>query len=290
MSACACHQLTEATLAFPTQDIDRKEEITLWGPETLYAMPGAAAFMQGEDAWGVVYELSVEAGMHWDQGPYMSSLQAVLTELDDPKESIQDPEIEAALDLWRAGEDNMDDLHEPSHFLEWNQGEGAETWAHSTVYAPRRAVGEGAETWVGGAELGNNNAKIQQYTPEMLEQRERLNWMYNFVWNKPEEEHDTEGWVLSHWATDSIPDQCENLELVAVGDNYAVAKCPYGAVYIPKSGLKYLEYKGYLFGGAIGSQFKGRITFTPFQKFPWRLKKDGITHSIAACEDYYDDY
>ena len=272
MSACACHQLTEATLAFPTEDIDRKEEITLWGPETLYAMPGAAAFMQGEDAWGLVYELSVEAGMHWDQGPYRSSLQAALTELDDPKESIQDPEIEAALDQWRAGYDTMDDLHEPSHFMEWNQGEGA-------------------ETWVGGAELGNNNAKIQQYTPEMLEQREILNWMYNFVWNKPEEEHDTEGWVLSHWATDSIPDQCENLELVAVGDNYAVAKCQYGAVYIPKSGLKYLEYNGYLFGGAIGSQFKGHITFTPFQKFAWRLKKDGITHSIAACEDYYyDDY
>ena len=40
--------------------------------------------------------------------------------------------------------------------------------------------------------MGNNNAKIQQYTPEMLEQSERLNWMYNFVWNKPEEEHDTE--------------------------------------------------------------------------------------------------
>ena len=268
----ACLQLTEATLGFPTSYHDGVEEITLWGPETIHAMPGAAAFISGEGGYRMVGELAAESGMLWDTESYQRAFLDATAELEDPKESIQDPEIEAALDLWRAGEDNMDDLHEPSHFMEWNQGEGA-------------------ETWVGGAELGNNNAKIQQYTPEMLEQRERLNWMYNFVWNKPEEEHNTEGWVLSHWATDSIPDQCENLELVAVGDNYAVAKCPYGAVYIPKSGLKYLEYNGYLFGGAIGSQFKGHITFTPFQKFPWRLKKDGITHSIAACEDYYyDDY
>lgn len=262
-------QATEVTLGFPTSSPDRIEEISLWGPETIRAMPGAAAFMAGEDAYGVIADLAVESGMLWDIGPYRQAVLDAIEELEDPKESIQDPEIEAALDLWRAGEDNMDDLHKPSYYLEWNQAEGA-------------------ETWVGGAELGNS-AKIQQYTPEMLEQREALNWMYNFEWNRAWEPASRSRQVTEKDMT--IPDQTVTMELVAVGDNYAVAKCPYGAVYIPKGALKYLLDTGYLFGGGIGSQFKGHITFTPLQKFPWRLKKDGIIHSISECQDYYyDDY
>ena len=252
MSACACHQLTEATLAFPTEDIDRKEEITLWGPETLYAMPGAAAFMQGEDAWWRVYELSVEAGMHWDQGPYRSSLQAAIAELDDPKESIQDPEIEAALDQWRAGSDTMDDLHEPSYFVEWNQGEGQETW-----------VGGDWSSWKDG--------KIPQYTPEMLAQRDTLNWMFNFRWNNPHFTSIPETHPQDNY---DVPDVVELLELTAVGENYGVAKCVFGGVYIPKSAINHLQYNG---GAEIGTIFDGEIAFTPQNKFQWRLKKNGIT-------------
>ena len=119
----ACLQLTEATLAYPTAIPGEKEEITLWGPETLHAMPGAAAFMRGEEnAYNDIGELSNESGMFWDSGPYCKRLKEAVEELDDPKESIQDPEIATALDQWRAGCNTMDDLHEPSYFVEWNQG------------------------------------------------------------------------------------------------------------------------------------------------------------------------
>jgi len=262
MSACACHQLTEATLAFPTEDIDRKEEITLWGPETLYAMPGAAAFMQGEDAWWRVYELSVEAGMHWDQGPYRSSLQAAIAELDDPKESIQDPEIEAALDQWRAGSDTMDDLHEPSYFVEWNQGEGQETW-----------VGGDWSSWKDG--------KIPQYTPEMLAQRDTLNWMFNFRWNNPHFTSIPETHPQDNY---DVPDVEIEMEIVAAGDSHAVAKCKYGSVFIPKGALKHIINLNYgqlsmepleihahqSEGGLVGKFIWGSISFNEGKKHLWR--------------------
>jgi hypothetical protein len=262
MSSCACLQLTEATLAFPTEDIDRKEEITLWGPETLHAMPGAAAFMQGEDAWENIYELSVEAGMHWDQGPYRSSLQEALTEMDDPTESIQDPEIEAALDQWRRGVEDMDDLHEPSLFTEWNQAAGC-------------------SSFVGAAELGGKNMKIPQYTPEMLAQRDTLNWMFNFHWNTTFYPGDT--------MTSVVPDTTELLELVAVGENYGVAKCEYGAVFVPKGAINYLQHNG---GANVGTIFDGEITFTPGKKFLWRLTRDGVkfTYEDMCGNRRADDY
>jgi len=266
MSSCACLQLTEATLAFPTEDIDRKEEITLWGPETLHAMPGAAAFMQGEDAWVNIYGLSVEAGMHWDQGPYRSSLQEALTELDDPTESIQDPEIEAALDQWRRGGEDMDDLHEPSLFTEWNQAAGC-------------------SSFVGAAELGGKNMKIPQYTPEMLQQREDLNSFFNFKWNQGR----FPGYPNTRIEEKlEVPDQVELLTLTAVGDNHGVAKCIFGAVFIPKGAITHLQYNG---GAEVGTIFDGEITFTPQNKFPWRLTRDGVKFTYEdMCGTRQDDY
>jgi hypothetical protein len=230
-------QVTEATLGYPTGFPEEIEEITLWGPETIRAMPGAAAFMAGEDAYRKIEELASEAGMFWDNGPYCKKILAAVEELDDPKESIQDPEIAEALDQWRAGCDTMDDLHEPSYFVEWNQGEGG-------------------ETWVGGDWLSWRDGKIPQYTPEMLEQRDALNWMYNFVWNT------------------TVPEIVELLELVAVGENYGIAKCVFGAVYVPKSALNYLNNNG---GAEVGTIFDGEISFSPRNKFKWRLVKDGVT-------------
>jgi hypothetical protein len=230
-------QVTEATLGYPTGFPEEIEEITLWGPETIRAMPGAAAFMAGEDAYRKIEELASEAGMFWDNGPYCKKILAAVEELDDPKESIQDPEIAEALDQWRAGCDTMDDLHEPSYFVEWNQGEGG-------------------ETWVGGDWLSWRDGKIPQYTPEMLEQRDALNWMYNFVWNT------------------TVPEIVELLELVAVGENYGIAKCVFGAVYVPKSALNDPHNHG---GAEVGTIFDGEISFSPRNKFKWRLVKDGVT-------------
>ena len=242
-----CLYLTEATLGYPTVVPGETEEITLWGSETEDGVNSAAAFMGGENAYNDIGELSNESGMFWDSGPYGEKMVAAVEELDDPKESIQDPEIAAALDQWRAGCDTMDDLHEPSYFLEWNQGEGGETW-----------VGGDWSSWKDG--------KIPQYTPEMLEQREALNWMFNFHWNTPFYPGDT--------MTNVIPEQVELLELVSVGENYGVAKCVFGAVYVPKSALNYLNNNG---GAEVGTIFDGEISFSPQKKFKWRLVKDGVT-------------
>ena len=254
-----CLYLTEATLGYPTVVPGETEEITLWGSETEDGVNSAAAFMGGENAYNDIGELSNESGMFWDSGPYGEKMVAAVEELDDPKESIQDPEIAAALDQWRAGCDTMDDLHEPSYFLEWNQGEGGETW-----------VGGDWSSWKDG--------KIPQYTPEMLEQREALNWMFNFHWNTPFYPGDT--------MTNVIPEQVEiEMEIVAAGDSHAVAKCKYGSVFVPKGALKHIINLNYGQlsmepleihkhrdeGGLVGEFILGRIQYTPGKRHWWRV-------------------
>ena len=170
----------------------------------------------------------------------------------------QDPEIAAALDQWRAGCDTMDDLHEPSYFVEWNQGE-----QH--------------EAWVGGDWSSWRNGKIPQYTPEMLEQRDALNWMFNFVWNTTFYPGDT--------MTSVVPEVEIEMEIVAAGDSHAVAKCKYGSVFIPKGALKHIINLNYgqlsmepleihkhrNEGGLVGEFVFGRIQYTPGKRHWWRV-------------------
>lgn len=141
------------------------------------------------------------------------------------------------------------DEEEPSLYLEWNQAEGD-------------------SIWVGGNELWKHT-RIPKYTPEMLMQRENLNWMFNFVWNPPQHFPSKTG----PWNDNMVvPDITENLKLMVVGDNYGVAKFHLGGVFIPKGSVKYLLSKGL----KVGSTFYGEITFTPNTKYQWRLKHNGV--------------
>ena len=242
---CFAH-LTEATLSFPNMYDNGRSvtEIALWGPETFAAMPGAAAWVRGDDAYNDIADLMVESGMHWDHGPYRSAVLAHIDEMEEWEEHG------TAYEKWCQENVTMDDLHEPSYFTEWNQGEGA-------------------ATWVGGGELHKNRAKVPQFTPEMLLQRDMLNYFFNFKWNT------CDRFVTARYVQNStVPDQTELLELVAAGENHGVAKCLFGAVYVPKSALTHLRYNG---GCEIGTIFDGEIYFTPNNKFPWRLKHNGIT-------------
>ena len=250
-------------LATPVEEItikNKDESINIWGPDIRPFLKGPDWTCEGVDTWDLPVpremfaELCTESGMDWDEGPYRDKILKAIEELEDPKESIQDPEIAAALDQWRAGQENepsMDDLHQPSLYTEWNQAEGC-------------------TTWVGHDEM-DKNMKIPEYTPEMLCQRENLNFFYNFKWNQerfpgcPNTRYEE---IME------VPDQTELLELVAVGDNYGVAKCVFGAVFIPKGAITHLQYNG---GAEIGTIFDGEIAFNPQNKFPWRLKKDGVT-------------
>ena len=262
--------------ATPVEEItfkNKDESITLWGPDIRPLLKGPDWTCEGIDTWDIPVpkemfeELCKETGMDWDEGPYKEKiLQAIeeLEELEDPKESIQDPEIAAALDQWREGQENgpsMDDLHQPSLFTEYNQATGS-------------------SEFVGAAEM-EKNMKVQEYTPEMLQQREELNRAFNFRWNNPHFTSIPENYPQENIA---VPDQTELLELVAVGDNHGVAKCVFGAVFVPKGAITHLQYNG---GAEVGTIFDGEITFTPGNKFPWRLKKNGITFTY---NENYEDY
>ena len=246
----ACLHLTEATLAYPNMYDKEKTEVTLWGPETSRAMPGAAAWMRDDDVYRKVLALVIESGMHWDEGPYQEAVINAIFEMEEWEEHS------TAYEQWCQDEANMEDLHEPSLFTEWNQGTGS-------------------SNFVGAGEMGKN-MKIPQYTPEMLQQRDNLNWCFNFLWNNPHftsipETHPQENYEA--WDTTTL------LTLVAVGENHGVAKCDLGAVFIPKGAIDYLLRNG---GADVGTIFDGTITFTPQNKFPWRLQRDGITHTYCT--------
>jgi len=240
-SQCFAH-LTEVTLAFPNVYDDDQTEISLWGDETIYAMPGAAAWMREKDAYHKITELVIESGMHWEYGPFRSAVFDIIDEMEEWEDHG------TAYEQWCQEDANMDDLHEKSLFTEWNQAAGC-------------------STYVGADQMGKN-MKVPEYTPEMLQQRDDLNWFFNFKWNGPK------GRDRYNTSPAIVPDMIELLELTAVGDNHGVAKCVFGAVFIPKGALNHLNYNG---GAEVGTIFDGEITFTPNNKFPWRLKKDGIT-------------
>ena len=239
-----CLHLTEATLGFPNRYDENKTEVTLWGPETTRAMPGAAAWMREPEAYREILSLVIESGMHWDTGPYLEAVQDIIAEMEEWEEHG------TAYEQWCPEDANMDDLHEPSLFSEWNQAEG-----HST--------------WVGAGEM-KKNMKVHEYTPEMLQQRDELNWCFNFKWNNPP----MPGCPRTRFEENiTVPDQTELLTLVAVGENHGVAKSDFGAVFVPKGAIQYLQRNG---GATIGTIFDGEMTFTPGNKFPWRLNRDGV--------------
>ena len=250
-------------LATPVEEItikNKDESITLWGPDIRPILKGPDWTCEGYDTWDIpipremIEELCKETGMDWDEGPYKEKILQAIEEIEDPKESIQDPEIAEALDQWRAGRDTMDDLHQPSLFTEWNQSEGT-------------------STWVGAAEM-EKNMKIGEYTPEMLQQREELNWAFNFKWN-----------TLKPTMDSVVPEVEIEMEIVAAGDSHAVAKCRYGSVFIPKGALKHilnLNYGQFSIkpleihkhrseGGLVGEFVFGRIQFTPGKRHWWRV-------------------
>ena len=180
----------------------------------------------------------------------------------DDNQCILDQEHEAALDQWRL-EAELESLHEASYFSEWDQAEGV-----SKFYG-----------------MKDGDLRPKKFTPEMIEQRDTLNWFYNFKWNQKR----FTGCPNTRFEEImEVPDQIELLELTAVGENHGVAKCVFGAVFVPKGALTHLQYNG---GAEVGTIFDGEITFTPDNKFPWRLKKDGITFTYQdMCGTRHDDY
>jgi len=253
---CLADYMREVTLNF------NDEDITIWAPNEMSAS-GVVEMMtekKGEPGGiSMISEIAHAADMI-HAAPYGPIKQQLLdinekmtrlrfgqapNGLADDNQCVLDPEHAAALDQWRL-EAEMESLHGPSFFSEWDQADGC-----SKFYG-----------------MKDGDIRPKEFTPEMLQQRDDLNWFFNFKWNGPK------GRDRYNTSPAIVPDMIELLELTAVGDNHGVAKCVFGAVFIPKGALNHLNYNG---GAEVGTIFDGEITFTPNNKFPWRLKKDGIT-------------
>ena len=201
-------------------------------------------------------------------------------EEDNPREFIDDEEVEEALDQWRICL-GMDDLHEPSYFsdyVEFPEPVGSE----SPGFAMMKNMG-----WSPGEGLGkdgivdpickmipsllrDDRGNVVKFTPEMLEQRNHLNWYFNFHWN---------GFgfcvgTTNHPTGDYVPPiHCEDVEIVSVGDNHGVGKCKMGSVFIPKGALNYLGPDAVLGQGIQATLERANEG----ARYPWRIVKNGIT-------------
>jgi hypothetical protein len=226
-----------------------------------------------------LFELMVESGMVEDWGPYYEAYREAriaLLELDD---GITDPEHLAAYEEWVAAEEM--DIHQPSYFsdlVDCPEPVGSE----SPGFAMMKKMG-----WSPGEGLGqdgivdpickmipsllrDDRGNVAKFTPEMLEQREQLNWNFNFLWNGF---GFCEG-TTHHPIGDYVPPiHCEDVEIVTVGDNHGVGKCKMGSVFIPKGALNYLGPDAYVGQGIQATLERANEG----ARYPWRIVKNGIT-------------
>ena len=205
-------------------------------------------------------------------------------EEDDPREFIDDEEVEEALDQWR--DCGMDDLHEPSYFSD-HVGFPEPVGSESPGFAMMKKMG-----WSPGEGLGQNGivdpickmipsllrddrGNVVKFTPEMLEQREQLNWNFNFLWNKAvgEDGQPWCNWVRPGCEEMYIPEQYGGIELVSVGENHGVAKSPMGSVFVPRGVLKFLGQKA-----QVGQEFSASLEFVEGARYPWRVVKNSVQH------------
>jgi len=201
-------------------------------------------------------------------------------EEDDPREFIDDEEVEEALEQWRMCV-GMDDLHEPSYFSD-HVGFPGPVGSESPGFAMMKKMG-----WSPGEGLGqggivdpickmipsllrDDRGNVVKFSPEILEQREQLNWNFNFLWNGF---GFCEG-TTNHPTGDYVPPiHCEDVELVSVGDNHGVGKCKMGSVFIPKGALNYLGPDA-----AVGQGIQATLErANEGARYPWRIVKNGIT-------------
>lgn len=200
-----CAGASEATFKIGKRVVDCCE-IDLW--HTVWSPSNEG----GVTAWSLemVEELAIVSGMTGDNGGgdgYVKQIKVfdiVCQCGEDSMEFINDPKIEAALDVWRE-QDNMDDISEPSYFTQWDQSLNGTTWVSD----------------------GNpHNLDPVLLTPEMLQQTDKV----NILWDEQ--------------CGELIHDQLVTLEVLAIGEKHGVAKCAYGGVFLTKGILTYLQRKG----------------------------------------------
>jgi hypothetical protein len=186
-----------------------------------------------------------------------------------------------AYDKWMNMIGDMDqDIHAPSYFSEY-MGSVAKLDKDNKGFQLMKKMGwngEGLGSSASGIEdpvhvdcaniIKDSTGTPKKLTPEMIKQRENLNWNFNFLWNNPHftsipENHDQE--LVDPW------DQCVEVELVHIGEIYAVGKCEFGGVYIPNGVVRHLSNMECGKGG----KFLANMMFTG-GKFPWKIGYNGV--------------
>jgi hypothetical protein len=230
---------------FPIWGVERIiTEIVLWQPEE------ATRFWPPTD-YTARFSIPQETCPWTDE--MVQELWCKMIQETDDKMALLNDETRGWTDLDELVKDQIIDINEPSYFNEWDQSIGL-----STLIRGRRG-------------------EAQKYTPEMLVQRENLNWLYNI-----------QGWNESKQlggSNDEIGDVLRELEIVSLSDNFALAKCDEGSVFVPKSSLKHIhnviemqQTEWYCGDNTLvkGSKFEAWITFTGW-KCPWRVTYQGVT-------------
>ena len=218
-----------------------------------------------------LFELMVESGMvdNWGQ---LYDEECEARRLLDTDEGI-DEEHEKAYEDWVA---SGEDISGPSYFSDY-VGFPEPVGTESPGFAMMEKMG-----WTQGEGLGqdgivdpickmipsllrDDRGNVSKFTPEMLEQREQLNWNFNFHWNTTLFPGDT--------MTTVIPEIYGEIELVSVGENHGVAKSPTGSVFVPRGVLKFLGSKA-----KVGQEFSASLEFVEGARYPWRVVKNSVQH------------
>jgi hypothetical protein len=257
------------------------EDITIWAPNE-HSASGLVEMLterQGEPG-GIfmISELAHEADMV--EGEPCGAVKQALLDIEgellllesgqvpDSQECILDAEHAGALELWR-NDVTMDDIHEHSLFTEYSGDSDDSIKEDNQGYKMLLLAG-----WKPGKGLGKQGEGITEpvavlptsvmrdklgkpmnVTPDMLDQRDNLNWHFNFVWNREWE-------PLENM---EVPDQHIEAEILFIGDNYAVGKCVFGGVYIPKGAVKHLKNIG---SCEAGARVMAKLSFSG-KRHPW---------------------
>jgi len=250
------------------------------------ALEAMILFKNGQWAAGrgqeELFELMVESGMVDNWGPqYEEECEAL--RLLDTDEGIDEAHEKAYEDWVASGED----ISAPSYFSDY-VGFPEPVGTESPGFAMMEKMG-----WTQGEGLGqdgivdpickmipsllrDDRGNVSKFTPEMLEQREQLNWNFNFLWNTPQGPGGGRPWC--NWVRPGsedmhIPDQYGEIELVSVGENHGVAKSPTGSVFVPRGVLKFLGSKA-----QVGQEFSASLEFVEGARYPWRVVKNSVQH------------
>jgi hypothetical protein len=237
--------LTQQQVAtFPIWGVEHiNTEVVLWQPEEATRRESRDNDGPGPNGPLVLRDIPQET-CPWTDEMVQELWCRMIQETDDKMDHLR-IEKQGWADLDELVKAEVVDINEPSYFNEWDQTKDLTTL------------------------IRNDKGEAQKFTPEMLVQRENLNWLYN----------------SQNWSNDEIPDQLRELEVVSMGDNFGLAKCDEGSVFVPKSSLKHIHnviekqqdqfYEGN--GLGKGSKFEAWITFTA-GKYPWRVAFGGVTN------------